>query len=85
MWTWVTSSSPLEGRTITDLVFMQTYSNHGALHSASLEPLVPVAPTASLGFTGAWVRGGLHKHFTHLCFIAECAASAVPGGAPQIC
>ena len=31
MWTWVTRSSPLKGRTITDFVFMQTYSNHGAL------------------------------------------------------
>ena len=33
MWTWVTRSSPLKDRTITDLVFMQTYSNHGALHA----------------------------------------------------
>ena len=31
MWTWVMRSSPLKGRTITDLVFMHTYSNHGAL------------------------------------------------------
>ena len=31
MWTWVTRSSPLKGRTITDLVFKQTYSNYGAL------------------------------------------------------
>ena len=31
--------------------------------SASLELLVPVAPTASLGFTGTWVWGGLHKLF----------------------
>ena len=31
MWMWVTRSSPLKGRTIIDLVFMQTYSNHGAL------------------------------------------------------
>ena len=78
MWTWVTRSSPLKDRTITDLVFMQTYSNHGALHchtafywlcSMSIRMMHQVS---KYGRSLTWVELG--RSVTQCC----------PGGTPDI-